>query len=71
MKNLQFKVTGMHCESCKAIIEDVARDFPEIKRCEVDFATGNGTIEFTDGFDPYSFKKEIDSLAKYSLEFNL
>ncbi len=65
----KFKVTGMDCASCKENIEDVAGDFPEIKKCEVDLKSGAGVLEYKEGFDINRFKSEIDSLGKYRLEF--
>ena len=65
----QFKVTGMTCESCKSIIEDIAKDFPEVKKCEVNLEAGTGNIEYQDSFDINKFKAEINSLGKYVIEF--
>ncbi len=65
----QFKVTGMDCESCKTIIEDIAKDFPEIKNCQVDLSSGMGSIEYKDGFDLKKFQSEIDGIGKYKLDF--
>ena len=65
----QFKVTGMTCESCKSIIEDIAKDFPEVKKCEVNLASGSGWIEHQDNFEVEKFKAEINSLGKYVVEF--
>lgn len=65
-----FTVTGMTCHACKKMIEMTASDFPEIKKCDVDFKTGNGFIEYETGFDPERFKNEINKLGEYHLEFN-
>lgn len=66
---IQFKVTGMHCNSCKAMIEDIATDFPDITHCEVDFKSGLGSLECQDGFDINKFKVAIEEVDKYKLEF--
>lgn len=60
----------MTCHACKKIIEMTASDFPEIKKCEVDFTTSSGTIEYENGFDPEKLRKEINSIGKYILTFN-
>ncbi len=65
-----FTVKGMTCHACKKLIEMTASDFPEIKKCEVDFTTGKGSMEYDDGFDSGRFKHEVDNLANYTLEFN-
>lgn len=65
-----FTVTGMTCHACKKIIEMTASDFPEIKKCEVDFTTGRGTMEYDNGFHPDRFKNEVDKIGNYTLEFN-
>ena len=67
---IQFKVTGMTCNACKAVIEDVATDFPEITHCTVEVASGKGSLEFKDGFDPNLFKNAIDTVGEYKLEFS-
>lgn len=70
MQKKLFTVTGMTCHSCKKMIEMTAEDFPQIKKCDVDFRTGKGTMEYENGFDPEQFRKEINSLGQYSLQFN-
>ena len=68
MKKL-FTVTGMTCESCKEVIEDIARDYAEIQSCMVDLKTGQGELVCEDTFDVEKFRAEINSLGKYSLQF--
>lgn len=64
----KIKVTGMHCSSCKALIEDVASDVTGVQSCTIDPATGNGTIEHDETFDFNSFVNELKSLDTYSVE---
>lgn len=59
----------MTCPSCKAIIEDIATDFPEIKSCEVSLESGIGNLEYNEKFDLDKFKSEIENIGKYELEF--
>lgn len=70
MQKKFFIVKGMTCNACKKIIEMTASDFSEIKRCEVDFKTGNGIMEYENGFDPDRFRNEVNNLGQYILEFN-
>jgi len=70
MQKKLFTVTGMTCHSCKKMIEMIAGDFSQIKKCDVDFKTGQGMVEYDDGFDPAQFKKEVDTVGNYSLQFN-
>lgn len=63
-----IKITGMHCDSCKALIEDVASEVQGVQSCTVDRATGKGVIEHDPSFDFATFAKEIESLDKYKVE---
>lgn len=65
----QFKVTGTHCHACKAMIEDISTDFPEIKHCEIDFKTGLGNLECDDSFDLNKLKEAIEAAGEYKVEF--
>lgn len=69
MEKIAFSVKGMTCESCKEIIEDIAKDFPEVEKCHVDLPAGNGWLEYKDGFDINRFQAEINGIGKYTLEF--
>lgn len=62
-----LKIEGLHCASCKAVIEDIAGDFPEIKSANVDVAGGTATVEHEEKFDMSRFTKEIDSLGQYKI----
>lgn len=63
--NLTIK--GTHCESCKALIEDVCKDIPGVVSCNVDFKTGKTKIEHTGRLDMRIVKKEIESLGDYKV----
>ena len=64
----KIKITGMHCDSCRALIEDVASEIPGVKSCTVDPATGNGVIEHDDTFDFNFFVEGLKPFDKYSVE---
>ncbi|HIH05344.1 TPA: heavy-metal-associated domain-containing protein [Candidatus Woesearchaeota archaeon] len=63
-----FRVKGTHCRACKALIEDVCGDILGVKRCTVDFGTGNMVVEYEGKPDWNALKKEIESLGKYTVE---
>ncbi len=46
MKKNSVKITGMHCRSCKTLIETELSDLPGVKRADVNFSTGNLSLEY-------------------------
>ncbi len=60
-------ITGMHCASCKALIEDVAGDVPGVVSCTVDMVTGKTEVEYTDTLNWDDLKKEIEAAGPYSV----
>lgn len=63
-------IKGTHCESCKALIEDVCKEIPGINSCNVDYKTGKTIIEHDEELDWKKFKKEIESLGEYKVNKN-
>lgn len=63
-----FQVKGMHCSSCKALIEDVCKDISGVTSCVVDSATGKAELEYTDELDLSLVKKEIEAVGSYVVE---
>jgi copper chaperone CopZ len=63
-------IKGTHCNSCKALIEDVCTEIPGINSCNVDFKTGITAIEHEEKVDWQKFKKEVESLGEYKVEIN-
>ncbi|KKW42835.1 MAG: Heavy metal-binding domain-containing protein [Candidatus Magasanikbacteria bacterium GW2011_GWA2_56_11] len=63
-----IKVTGMHCASCKVLIEDIAGDIPGVQAAEIDFRTGEGVIEHDESFDLNALKREVAGAGDYSIE---
>lgn len=61
-------IKGTHCHSCKALIEDVCKEFKEIISCNVDYKTGKTVIEHNEKLDFKKLKKEIENLGDYKLE---
>jgi copper chaperone CopZ len=60
-------VKGMHCNSCKMLIEDILGDIPGIKSSNVDPKTGKTVIEHDDSVDMDQVKKEIEDAGEYTV----
>lgn len=60
-----LSIQGMHCASCKTLIEDVIRETPHVTSCDVDFQTGRAVIEHDAPLDIGHLTKEIASLGDY------
>lgn len=61
-------IQGTHCNACKMLIEDVCKDVQGISSCEVNFETGETTIEHDDSLDWDAFKEEIEGLGAYQVK---
>lgn len=62
-----INIKGTHCTACKALIEDVCQDTKGAKACAVNFQTGETAIEYDESFNWQAFKKEVESLGKYTV----
>ncbi len=60
-----LKITGMHCASCKSLIEDVCGDVKGVRSVSVDPRTGMATIDHDETLDPAVLVKEIRGLGDY------
>lgn len=60
-----FNIQGMHCASCKALIEDACRDVPGVTSCDVDMQRGTARIEHDAATDPEAIRREIERLGSY------
>ncbi|MFA5188428.1 MAG: sulfite exporter TauE/SafE family protein [Patescibacteria group bacterium] len=47
-KILNFKISGMHCQSCKTLVEEEVKSLPGINKIEVDYASGLANLEYDD-----------------------
>ncbi len=65
---LTLKITGMHCGSCKNLIEDVCGETAGVKSCAVDLGMGLAEIEADDGLDLPALIREISELDDYRVE---
>ena len=61
-------IKGTHCPACKSLIEEVClEDIPGVISCEVNYESGETTIEHDDGLDWQLLKKEIEGLGSYKV----
>lgn len=67
MQKTTLSIKGMHCASCKALIEDVAGDIKGIKSCIVDLKGGTAAVEHAEKKDIEELKKEIESIGDYKV----
>jgi copper chaperone CopZ len=70
MKSTIVTINGLHCNSCKLLIEDECKDMKDIKSCDVDLKTGKTIIEHDKEFNPESFKSNVEKLGGYKVSFN-
>ena len=63
-----LQITGMHCASCKKLIESVSKDIPGVQNCEVDFATGKAIVTHDESMNIQKLKQEILSLGEYTVD---
>ncbi len=63
-------IEGMHCNSCKVLIEEVAKETKGIVSCSVDFKTGKTVIEHDNTLNWNQLKKEIESLGSYKVKIS-
>lgn len=62
-----FIVKGTHCESCKALIEDVCKEIDGVTSCTANFKTGKVEVEHSKQLDMKALKKEIEGLGEYKV----
>jgi len=61
-------IRGMHCASCKKLIESVCKETVGVTSCTVDFDTGKTIINHNEITDIQKMKDEIKSLGEYTIE---
>ncbi|MFH0892241.1 MAG: sulfite exporter TauE/SafE family protein [Candidatus Falkowbacteria bacterium] len=49
LKQIELNLNGLHCRSCKTLIETEVAAMPGVKNIEVDYRTGLCRVEFDDG----------------------
>ena len=60
-------IQGTHCQACKTLIEEIAKEIPGVISATVDFATGQTSIEHDVSFDLQKFKTEVEKTGNYSV----
>jgi len=68
-KKLNFHVDGMHCASCKQVIEREAKKQKGVKEISVDYATGEGTVTYNSS--KTNSDKIFDAIEKHGYECSL
>ncbi len=69
MTMIIFKVKGMHCVSCKNLIEDAAREVPGVEKAMVNPEASVLTIEHGNAFDAAALVRMIRDLgAGYDIQ---
>ncbi len=63
----EISVSGMHCASCKALIEDVSRDVSGVISCSVDPRTGRGVVEHDAAFRLPDLARAVAELGDYRI----
>lgn len=64
--NLQ--ITGMHCGSCKSLIESVCGEIKGVQSCKVDYTTGRAVVTHDENLFVSDLIKEIESLGEYRVQ---
>lgn len=62
-----FSIKGMHCESCKTLIEEVCNETKGVTASNVNFKTGKVEVEHSGPLNKEQLKKEIKSLGDYEV----
>lgn len=62
-----LKIKGMHCGSCRALIEDVCLEITGVKSCSVDVAAGTAAIEHDESVDVTRLAREIEGVGNYQV----
>ena len=66
--NSTLKITGLHCVSCKKLIESVASDVTGIVSCTVDLDAARAAVEHDTPEALDALVREIAELGEYQTE---
>ncbi len=68
MKRENYKIQGLHCASCKVLIESFLIKLPGIKNVIVNYTSGDMQIEYDEKkINIQDIKKTVDSIGDYTL----
>ncbi len=59
----EIKISGMHCEHCKARIEKALSDLEGVKAVKVDLKKACAVVECTDSCDDSVLKNTVEELG--------
>ncbi|MBU1146133.1 sulfite exporter TauE/SafE family protein [Patescibacteria group bacterium] len=62
-KNIVFKISGMHCQSCKTLLEMEIKSVPGVKNVKVDYISGKAEVEVEPG--EKSASRVIDKIKEH------
>ena len=68
MTTIRFHVTGMHCRSCRRLIESVCLDLPGVKSVSLDEKTGDGFLEHDGSLSSSQLVQAIGGLGEYRVD---
>lgn len=60
-----LKIQGIHCASCKTLIEEVCREIPGVTSCDVSMDENAVRIEHDASVPVDRLQKEIEALGEY------
>jgi copper chaperone CopZ len=60
-------ITGMHCQACQALIEEVCNDVAGVVRCNVNLNEGYAEIEHARTLNVPLLKQEIERVGSYKV----
>lgn len=63
-----INIQGMHCPSCKLLLEDTCLELPEIQSCNVDYLKGQAEIKHNGPLNLILLKSKIENMGKYVVE---
>lgn len=66
--NSTLKIAGLHCASCKKLIESVASDVPGVNACAVDLEAARASVEHDTPESLEALLREIAALGEYQAE---
>lgn len=64
---MKLLIEGMHCVSCKTLIEEVSREVAGVESANVDVESGIGEFEHDEMLDTGILIKEIEGLGDYKV----
>lgn len=68
MKKESYPIIGMHCASCKTLIEDSVKETPGISSASVNIATEKLTVEFDENITTIEkIKEAVGSVGSYKI----